>query len=241
MPRAMGSCRLWGTRTGGAVRGRAMHPRLMIMGCGAAALRFGSVVVSMRQAQALHAQGARAGRALAGHAAHTLDDGGPHPLRAVRPRVCPRLARVVPTLDEHMAHGLGPCLASACPVSVGPSPEVCPQYCSGIVWPRPHHGGVARPHAGAPRVSPGAPEADHPGRAGDAAALSPVRDASVATACPGHYAGSSLRLMAGSRAPGIRHPSVPAVQRGGRRAGEAIYGTEAATPRWVLRGLPRPV
>jgi hypothetical protein len=240
-----------------------MHPRLMIMGSGAAALRFGSVAVSIRQAQALHAQGARAygrrtrwllalahilfslgaraGRALAGHAAHALDDGGPHPLRSVRPRVCPRLVRVALTLDGHMAHRLGPCLASACPVSVGPSPAFCPHYASGMVWPRPDHGGVARPRAGSPRVSPGAPEVDHPGRAGDAAALSPVRDASVATACPGHYAGSSLRLMAGSRAPGIRHPSVPAVQRGGRRAGEAIHGTEAATPRRVLRGLPRPV
>ena len=240
-----------------------MHPRLMIMGSGAAALRFGSVAVSIRHAQALQAQGARAygrrtrwllalahtlfslgaraGRVLAGHAAHALDDRGPHPLRPVRPHVYPRLARVAPTLDGHMAHRLGPCLASECPVSVGPSPAFCTQYVSGIVWPRPDHRGVARPRAGSPRVSPGAPEADHPGRAGDAAALSPVCDASVATACPGPHAGSSLCLMAGSRAPGARLPSVPAVPRGGRRAGEAIHGTEAATPRLVLRGLPRPV
>src|SRR5262249_35537094 len=38
--------------------------------------------------------------------------------------------------------------------------------------------------------------ADHPGRTGDAAALSPVRDASVATAGAGYPAGSSIAVRA---------------------------------------------
>ena len=42
------------------MRGRARHPRLMIIGSIATALRFGSVAVSIRHAQALPVQGARA-------------------------------------------------------------------------------------------------------------------------------------------------------------------------------------
>jgi hypothetical protein len=48
-----------GTRTGGATRGMAMHPGLMIMFSVAAVLRLGSLAVSRRHEKALKAQGAR--------------------------------------------------------------------------------------------------------------------------------------------------------------------------------------
>jgi hypothetical protein len=42
--------------------------------------------------------------------------------------------------------------------------------------------------------------------------------------------------MPGVRSPGPWHLSVPAMQQDGRRAGEAMPGTAASTPRLVLRG-----
>src|SRR5438445_4811941 len=125
-----------------------------------------------------------------------MDAGGPAALRPGHPGARARLARVERTLDRQIAYCLGPSPEPECALSLGPAPELFPQYPPGISRPGTHHGGLARPRSWSPPLPPGAPEADRPGRTGDARALSPVRDAPVFPPRPGYYAGTSRLLTA---------------------------------------------
>ena len=188
-----------------------------------------------------------------GDPAHTLDDGGPPPLRHVRPRVCARLARAGPPLDGEVAPGRRPCLEPGCALSVGPPPELFPQYPPGIVWPCPDHGRMGRPRAGPPRLSPGAPGPDPAGRTGDAPALSqyalrpgspharhtsgsplPLRPGAgllgpLARVCAGHAAGRCHACP-------IRCGAVGAYAHGATRPKRGAR--DDATTRGPLRGTP---
>src|SRR5947209_11418759 len=97
-----------------------------------------------------------------------MDAGGPAALRPGDPGAGARLARVTRTLDRQIADCLGPPPEPECALSVGPPSELFPQYPPGISRPGPHHGGLARARGRSPLLSPGAPEADHAGRTGDA-------------------------------------------------------------------------
>ena len=124
-----------------------------------------------------------------------MDDGGPDPLWRVRRHVIARLARVKQILDGQIAPYLAVSNQSA-PLSLGPAPQLLPQYHPGVMWIGTGHGGMDGSRSWSSSVSACPAEADPGGRTGDVPAFRVTRRARPqgrGTMTPPHDASSGAR------------------------------------------------
>jgi isoprenylcysteine carboxyl methyltransferase (ICMT) family protein YpbQ len=212
-----------------------MHPRLMILFSAAAVLRLGSLAVSMHNEKALKAQGAReyghrTSRLLAlAHTVFYLGALAEGLWRGTQPTPWTTVGLILYGLSVIAFVLVWRALNRFWTVKLLIASDHVLNQSALFRWVRhPNYFLNIVPELCGLALLMGAWLVLVLGLPGDAAALSPVRDASVATACPGHHAWSSLRLMAGVGPPGPWRLSVPAMQQDGRRADEVMPGLRAA-------------